>query len=188
MAALTDSALSGISPGYFDTLRIPIVSGRAFNDSDDQRKSAPTIVISKYFAEHLFAGRSAVGEHVTIGLNDTGNDGGTSFEVVGVVGDVLARSLQAPSQAHMYVPLGRWPIGFVGVVARTKTPKAFIPLLRQAMLTVDKNLPPPTLTTMAELTAESLQNERMLMVLLGLFAVVALLLASIASTASCPTR
>lgn len=178
-SALTDSMLSGISPGYFDTLRIPLLSGRPFKDSDDQRKSAPTIIISKYFAEHLFPNKSAIGEHVTIGLSDTGHEGGTSFEIVGVVGDVLTRSLQNPAQANMYVPLGRWPIGFVGVVARTATPKAVIPVLRQAMLTVDKNLPPPTLTTMAELTSESLQNERMLMVLLGLFAVVALVLASI---------
>ncbi|HEX4462697.1 MAG TPA: ABC transporter permease [Polyangia bacterium] len=176
--ALPDSQLTGISPGYFATFGTPLLAGRPFNDADDQRTSTPRIIISKYFADHLFAGKNPVGQYITVGIAETGQSD-TSFEIVGVVGDVFTASLQKPPKAHMYVPLGRWPIGFVGVVARTQQPKAVIPLLRQAMLTVDKNLPPPMLTTMAALTADSLQNERMLMVLLALFAVVALILASI---------
>jgi putative ABC transport system permease protein len=174
---LTDSIMSAVSPGYFDTLGIPLHAGRVFNDGDDQPKSAPVLIISQLFADRLFGSVSPLGKHVHIGMGQ--GEGGTSLEVVGVVGNVRTRTLDTPVKATMYIALGRWPIGFIGVVARTATPKVVMPLLRQAMLTADRDLPPPTLTTMAELTAATLQHQKMLMVLLGLFAAVALALASI---------
>ncbi len=175
---LTDSIMSSVSPEYFTALGIPLHSGRFFDANDDHPKSAPVIIISQLFADKLFgSAEGAIGKHVNIGLGD--GPQGTSLEIVGVVGDVRTRSLEKPVAATMYVALGRWPIGFIGVVAHTKTPKVVMPLLRQAMLTVDKDLPPPQLTTMAELTATSLQRQKMLMVLLGLFAALALALASI---------
>ena len=176
---LSDSIMMAASPSYFATMGIPLHAGRGFTDADDQPKSAPVIVISQLFADKLFGSESPIGKHVTIGIGGGPEGEGTSLEIIGVAGDVLTRNLNIPVQATMYVALGRWPIGFIGVAARTSQPKAVIPLLREALLKVDRDLPPAMVTTMAEMTASTLKHERMLMVLLGLFALLALVLASI---------
>lgn len=179
--ALPHARFSSVGPGYFATMGIPLKSGRVFVDSDDEHASAPVAVISELVGRRLFGGDNPVGKHITIGIGsaESKSHDGTDFEVIGVVGDVRSRSLEEPVAPNMYVALGRWPLGIVGVVARTASPKAVLPLLRQAMLAVDKDLPPPMLRTMESLTAETTQHQRVLMVLLGLFAAVALALASI---------
>lgn len=171
-----------VSPGYFATLGIPLLQGRDFSSADDQYKAAATMLVSKTFAERMYGGQDAIGKHITIGLglDDNPNpDTGLDCEIIGVVGDVHHHDLDEPLIPAIYTAYGRTPIGRVGVVARTDAPAAVMPTLRRAILDADQNLPPPLLATMDSLVDASTGGPRALMILLGIFAFVALVLASI---------
>jgi putative ABC transport system permease protein len=93
-----------IMPGYFRTLRIPIVEGRDFDQRDTDETSAPVIVVSQSFARATWPGESAVGRRVRL----IRREGGTApwREVVGVVGDVRTSTF-APPRGWVYVPQGQ---------------------------------------------------------------------------------
>ena len=179
-AALSASRVHAISPSYLRAMGIPLLRGRNFSAVDDDEKSAPTLLVSAEFARRLFPGEDPIGKRVAIGItsyDDKGLD--TICEIIGVVGDSHRDSLARDLQPSMYVPLGRFPLGIIGVVARSSAPAAMVPALRQAILAADHDLPPVTAATMESLMDETVRTQRMLMVLLGLFAATALVLASI---------
>ena len=178
--ALSAARLQSVSPSYFATMGIPLVRGRNFVPADDEEHAAPVVIISQEFARLLYGAEDPIGKQVLIGFSAFEDKSpGTDCEIIGVVGDIRRDSLAKAPQASMYVTLGRMPVGEVGVVARGRTPGALLPALRQTILSLDKDLPPTVLATMSSLMDETVQTQRMLMVLLGLFAGVALLLATI---------
>ncbi len=177
---LSAARLQMIAPSYLAAMGIPLVRGRNFTTADDDERSAPTLLVSEAFARKLFPGEDPIGKHVAIGMtayDDKGLD--TTCEIVGVVGDIRRESLAREVQPSMYVALGRFPVGIFGVAVRSSAPAAMVPALREAILSVDHDLPPTTAATMESLMDETLRTQRMLMVLLGLFAATALLLATI---------
>ena len=178
--ALSAARIQAVASGYFGAMGIPLVRGRDFVAADDDEKSAPTLIVSSEFARRLFPGEDPIGKHVAIGMASFDDKSETTdCEIIGVVGDIRRDSLARAVQPSMYVPMGRFPIGILGVVVRTRAPEAMIAPLRQALLALDHDLPPTVEATMTSLMDETVRTQRMLMVLLGLFAGVALMLATI---------
>ena len=184
------------SPGYFETLRVPIVRGRDFTAADDAANAAPVVLVNEAFARAYFDGEDPLGQRIAIGQYEgEGVDGFVDppREIVGVVADQRALGLrQTAARATLYVPRaqtpaiepdangasGVWALG--GIVVRTDGrialgSRALDALVREA----DPNVPAPRIGTMNDVIGASLEEERFYTVLLGAFAALALALAAI---------
>jgi putative ABC transport system permease protein len=178
--AMPGARLQAIGPNYLRTMGMPLLRGRDFTTADDRREAAPSLIVSDEFARRLFGGEDPIGKHVVIGMSPyTSSPDGTDCEIVGVVGDIHRENLHAPVAAAMYTTLARMPFGIIGVAVRTRATGPAMSALREAVLSVDRDLPPGLLATMSSLMDETLQNQRAVMMLLALFAATALVLASI---------
>jgi len=178
--ALSAARLESVSPGYLPTMGMSLERGRNFDVADDKETSAPTLIVSQSFARKLFPDVDPIGRHVVIGMSAFDQkEPSTDCEIIGVVGDIHRDSLEKEVVPAMYTALGRMPVGIVGVVARSSSPGALMPSSRQTILSLDHDLPPTLLATMDSLMDDTMRTQRMLMVLLGLFAAIALVLATI---------
>jgi putative ABC transport system permease protein len=164
-----------ITPGYFHTMGIPVLKGRAFTPSD--RADAPkAIIINETFAERFFAGEDPVGRRLNLDIADI--DG----EVVGVVGDVRHAGLDKEAGPEFYVPLAQVPLTDVSLLVRTNEnvdPQSLTTALRASLREVDKDQPLFGVRTMESLVASSVARQRFSMMLVSIFAVLSLALASV---------
>ena len=162
-----------ITTGYFETLRMPLLEGRA-PLRPDAEQNRPVVWVNETFARELLAGRT-VGERLTIE--------GRALEVVGVVGDVREFGLREEVRPTAYLPLGVIPsVGhdIMYVVARTATVlPASASALRAAVDRVDPSVPITAVRTMDDIVAASLAPMSFTMMLLVVAASMALLLAVI---------
>jgi putative ABC transport system permease protein len=165
-----------VSAGYFDVMGIPLLRGRVLDERDTD--NAPlAAVLSAGFARRKFPGVSPIGQRLHIGP-----DSGPWFTVVGVVGDVKQTSLVDPPVDTVYIPAAQWrsPDRAMWVVARTGAkPAAIVPAIRDAVWSVDRQQAVLRSASMDDRIAASMDKQRFVMVLLGVFAMVALILATI---------
>jgi hypothetical protein len=157
------------SSKYFETIGIPLVSGRVFSDLDTD-ESNPVIVINKSMAKY-WDGTDPVGSKIS---TDRGEHW---FTVVGVVGDVRQFGLAQETVAQLYVPLTQTPQGFAGqvLVRTTGDPTSFANTLRNTVHLVDSTLPVEQVQTLDDLRSEALAAPRLTATLLAIFAALALL-------------
>jgi putative ABC transport system permease protein len=162
------------TPGYFETLQIPLVSGRTF-DGHDNEKSQMVVVINETMARKFWPGESPVGKRITIWRDEK-----FPREIVGVVGDTLA-SLDTPAGSQMYVPYAQdagW--GGLSLVVRSPVaPSSLAADARAAIHSLDKSLPVYNARPMTDVVAASVADRRASVVLVGAFALVALALAAV---------
>jgi putative ABC transport system permease protein len=163
-----------VSPGYFESLSIPLVRGRMFTPRDTS--TAPKVaVIDEAFAARHFAGEDPIGRGLDIG---NGTDG--FFEIVGVVGSVHYEGLDAAPRPTMYVPFAHDVFSTMTVMVRTSgEPSQFTASARQALHEIDANLPAFSVATLSKVVSESVAQRRFSMLLLGAFALLALFLAAV---------
>jgi predicted permease len=165
-----------VSPGYFTTLRIPVVRGRTFVDAD--RDGAPPVaIVNETFARRYFAGRDAVGRWLQTGDPDPES---TRLTIVGIVPDVKYQGLDAQAQPTIYVPYrqNRWWRTMYLVVRTAGDPLMALPAIRAAVREVDPAVPLRGVRSMDQLLHESVAEPRFRAALLAGFGVVALLLAA----------
>jgi putative ABC transport system permease protein len=157
-----------VSPRYFDTLAIPLVSGRSFTQTDT-REAAPVALISQTMARH-WGRRSPLGTRVSVDGRETW------LTVVGVVGDVRQYGLEREALAQVYLPLTQTPVPIGGrILVRTAgDPLAMAAIMRNAVHSLDPNIPVENVRTLEELRSRYLATPRLTALLLGLFAAVAL--------------
>ena len=173
------------SPGYFKAMGIPLVRGRLYTTAEDRLEADPVIVVSETFAKKYFPVEDPIGRHVTFGIThdtaETGRGAATvQGRIVGIVGDVKQQDLATPTYPAAYAPFNTWAIGFFTVLVRTDAdPRAVQTRIKSVMREVDAELPIFNLTTMKEAVSDSVAQPRFYMVLLGGFAVIALLLAAL---------
>ncbi|HVU25257.1 MAG TPA: ABC transporter permease, partial [Opitutus sp.] len=163
-----------VSAGYFATLRIPVVAGRAFN-AFDTGKAERAIIISERLARQLWPGENAVGRRLDPGGN------GNLRTVVGVVRDTHVGRLGGDAWPAMYLPLTQW-WGWdqMSVVLRANVPAGTLaPGVRDAMHGIDPAQPIYDLKTMDRIVAAQLQPARLNSSLLAIFAALALVLAAV---------
>jgi predicted permease len=165
-----------VSPGYFQTLRIPLLSGRDFTEHD--RVDTPGVVIlSNSTAKKLFPNENPIGHQMLFG---TDNGNGLQAEVIGVVGDVRSLQLSKTNDVEFYRPWSQRSFSGFNLIVRSATkPEATATIVRAALDKIDKDMPILQPNTLDLIITQSLGQQRLTMGLLGAFAGVALLLAVI---------
>ena len=164
------------SDEFFSALGIPLKSGRVFGPGD-RAGSVPVVVISEKVARRFWPGSSPLGSRVLLG---TGPGGASeAFEVIGVVGDVRA-DVMSEENASVYVSERQTPgNGGEFVVRRNSEATALIPAITQALRELDPRLPLIRARTMQEVLENAAARQRLAMILMGAFAVLALVLSSL---------
>jgi putative ABC transport system permease protein len=165
-----------VTPEFFVTAGIPILRGRAFTDRDDE-SSTPVVIVNEAVVRRNFSDKDPLGQRLRTGWGSHPE----SFEIVGVVGDVREFGLGESAPPTMYWPHSQLSArGSLGLMIRTSTdPLAVLPAVRSAVWRQDRNLPVYQVHTMEERIERSLGSDRFAMLLLGIFAGVALLLGAI---------
>ncbi len=160
-----------VTPEYFRVLGLNLLEGRLLEERDGQRPDVEVVVVDRAWAKRFFPNESAVGKRF--------REGGCArcpwTMVVGVVSEVKYAGLDKPDQGTVYWPMGESP--FRNLVLRTSTdPVTVLPAVRQVVRELDPSLPFSSVATIDDLVAQSLQRPRSLSLLVGGFAIVALIL------------
>jgi len=170
----TNSAFSVVSPDYFHTMSIPIVKGREFGDRDTA--NAPGVsLVNENFARRYFPNEDPLGKRIK-----RRGDENQWTTIVGVVGDVRQINLAAEPRSEMYFSYLQTPFPFMNVVVRTAAdPATLATAVRKEVWAVNPNQPVANVSTVNELLATSTARTRFNTLLLSLFAMIALTLASV---------
>jgi putative ABC transport system permease protein len=175
--AVRDAALFTTSPGYFETLRIPLLRGR-FYDASDRPGTETVAVVSQAAAERYWKGGDPLGTRIT--LDDPRDPEARWLTVVGVAGDVLHQRLNEPAYPQIYIPFGQAPVRSMVLAVRTAgDPASLVPAVRRALADRDRDLPLADVSTLEERRAVSLARPRVNATVLGGFALAALVLAAV---------
>jgi putative ABC transport system permease protein len=163
-----------VSPGYFETMRIPLRRGRLLDEHD--RAGAPLVaLLSESTAKRRLPGLNPLGQRLRIGE-------GPLYTVVGVVGDVKQMSLALSESDAVYVTADQWRLADDAmslVIRASGDPAALAPALRSAVWSIDKDQPIVRVATMDTLLAASAAERRFALILFEAFALAALLLAAV---------
>lgn len=163
-----------VTPGYFETLRIPTLAGRTFSDGDDAG-DPPVVVIDEVLRQRYWPTGSAVGEEIIVPALSP-----APASIVGVVGSVPDEGLDRPSNGHVYFPVLQSPERRMTVVIHTSGDAASLAsALRRAVHDTDPRVPVTKVSTLRERVKESLAPARMGVLLLAVFGGVALFLAGV---------
>jgi putative ABC transport system permease protein len=169
-----------VTPGYFETMGMKLVRGRFITDAD-QETSPLSAVINETMARRYWPNEDAIGKRFHIGTNSQ-----PWITVVGVVGQVRHNAVTETPRAEMYAPHAQWaaagasaPRGMTFVIRTSGDPIAVLGYLRQTLRSLDPNLPLADVRTLDRVAGDSLSQARFTTLLLGLFAALALTLATI---------
>ncbi len=166
--------IRSISPGYFRTLGIPLLSGRDFTEQD-KLDSPFVVILSNSTAKKLFPNENPIGHQMLFG---TDNGNGLQAEIVGVVADVRSQQLAKTNDVEFYRPWPQRSAPFLNILVRSAIkPEATAGIVRAALNKIDNGLPILRPNTLEAIVTRSLGQERLTMTLLGVFAGIALLLA-----------
>ena len=166
-----------VSPGYFDTMSIPLLRGRQLTDQDTAA-SPNVVVISETMARRFWPGEEAVGKRIAAGKVRSDEDW---IQVIGVVKDVRQFELNADPKPQMYFSYRQ--AGFFAprdlVVKTDVDPASMAATVRKAVWEIDKDQPVSNIRTMEDILADSIARQRFSMLLLAIFGGVALVLAGV---------
>jgi putative ABC transport system permease protein len=159
------------SPGYFETIRQPLLRGRTFTDRDDAN-AMKVVIINRAMALHRFASEDPLGRRISF------DQGKTWITIVGVVGDAREYGLERAVGDEVYLPVDQ--TGFAGslLVRTTLDPMSMLPLVRKALRDVDPQLAVDQVETIERLQYESVASPRITTILLGIFAGLALVISA----------
>ncbi len=168
--------MNALSPGYFETMNIPILEGRDFRTSDAKELPGATVaVVNRRFAEHFFPGKSAVGKRIGWG-------GGPStkldIEIIGVSADSLYEGPREGVHRQVFVP--KWGRDDAAIYVRTSIPSASAyNVLRSEVRRLDSSMPIYEMKTLEAQLDETLLSDRLIAMLSAGFGLLATLLASV---------
>jgi putative ABC transport system permease protein len=169
-----------VSPGYFEAMKIPLVSGRYF-DARDRYDGEQVIAINQELAREYFPGEDPLGQRIQLGRDST-----PWRRVVAVVGDVRHNGLLGPRKRGWYIPQNQWGrsygfprLAMTLVVRTTGDPMTLLSPIRGLVRNLDPDLPLTDVQTMSAVLAAATQEQRFTMAVMGAFALLALTLAAI---------
>jgi len=167
-----------VSPGYFKTMTIPLLEGRVFTEGD-KADSPPAVVISETTARLFWPGENALGKHIKAGLSSTSPN--PWMTVIGVVKDVRQFELIIEPKPQMYLPYQQAEFFEPrALIIRTNfDPLSVAGTVRKTVWEIDKDQPVSDISSMEEIVSDSVARQRFSMLLLGVFAGVALVLAAV---------
>jgi predicted permease len=175
----TEVKWCSVAPGYFETLRIPMLRGRTFNDQD--RMGSPgVVVVNESFARRYWPGTNPVGKRIQLGRTRSGaNDSPAYLEVVGVARDCKYATLGEESTPFFYLNLLQHYQPSLTLIVRTSgNPLDYLSAARGEVSALDKNLPLYDVKTMRQHLGLALLPAQLAGSVLGIFGLVALILAA----------
>lgn len=172
-------------PGYFRTMRIPVLSGRDLNEMDND--SAPgVVVINDYMARHYWPGQDAIGKHITF---DDPQNNPKWLTVVGVVKNTVRSNWVNAAEEELYIPYLQskdylqnpsGPFAYITLVVRIAGDPAILASdIQAAIHSIDRKVPISEVQTMEQVVTRATGESRFYLTLLGAFACVALVLAGV---------
>jgi len=175
-ADLPHSDYIRVSRNFFDSMGMRIVRGRSFSAADTP-DSHLVAVINETLARQIWPGEDPIGKQIRQGQLE---DESRRLDVIGVVNDMKLNGVDQVTSMQTYILYDQAPSTGLGVVVRTKyDPRAVGPSVERAIHEIDKDLPLFSIATMDQMLHDSLSQRRLTLVLLGSFAVLALILAAI---------
>ncbi len=168
-----------VTPGFFRTMGIRLLQGRVFTFQDTQT-SLPVVIVNKTMADQIWPGENPVGRRIAL-TDSVAREALVWAEVVGVVANLRHQALDQEGGVEVYVPQLQDPVGGqMSILLKTSgEPTRLAGDLREAVHSVNANLPVERVRTLESLVAESQSGSRFQTVLLGLFSGVALFLAAL---------
>jgi predicted permease len=166
------TGIHAVNPGYFMAMGIPLLRGREFSPSDTAN-STPVVVINQKLAETVWPGQDPLGKHFIL-------MGDKQSEVVGVVGNVLHNGLGETISMESYLAFPQNPWSYIGLAVRTHGDSgAVYSAVRSLVAQIDAELPVHDMRPMEQVVAETMASRRLTLWLVGAFAALALVLASV---------
>jgi len=163
-----------VTPDYFKTLGISLVAGRDFND-DDAADAPQVAVVNQTLARRYFEDEDPIGQQVTIGWK-----GEKARAIVGIVADTRPKGLDQETRPEIYIPHSQFPSAFMSLVIRTQPGASSAgTAAREEMRAIDPETPVFNVTSLDDLLARSVAERRFIMLIVGVFAAVALVIASV---------
>jgi putative ABC transport system permease protein len=180
-----------VSPDYFRTFGVALRQGRSFA-AEDKSNSQLVAIINETLARRFFPNENPIGKTIWMGPPDnllppedqTPNNRANRRTIVGVVSDVKGGSLNRPTSALVYAPLTQhrregWSNSLMLAVQTSTTPEALTARIREQVRALDSDQPVTSVRTMDQLLSRTLSEAKFSLLLFGLFAALALLLAAI---------
>ncbi|HKQ40701.1 MAG TPA: ABC transporter permease [Verrucomicrobiae bacterium] len=165
-----------VSPDYFRVLETPLIRGRFFTEADNA-DAPPVIIINQALAKKYWPNEDALGKRIVMGGLSANPIWVT---IVGIVGDIKHRGLEADPKPEMYVPFAQDPYFSMILTVRSKQdPRGLISAIRREVQAVDPAQPIANIRMFEQVMSESVAPRRLSVVLLGVFATVAVLLATV---------
>jgi predicted permease len=162
-----------VSPEYFRVLGISLLSGRAFG-VEDRPDAPPVVIVNREFVKQYLNNANPLEQSIRFGANQSW------VPVVGIVENERHQGLAVSVSPQAYIPLGQRGLPYIQIALRTQSNPATVAFeLKQAVQQLDPNLPVYDVSTMDERLAKSVSTRRFNMLLLGIFAAVALLVAAV---------
>jgi len=172
-----DEEIRGITPEYFSVLRVPLLQGRFFNDGD-QFDGPGVVIVNNSFAKKWFPNQEVVGKRIT--FSDPRKPDVKWLTIVGLVGDMRHRGLDLDSKPEYYLAHNQTPYrGMILTVRSVQDPRSLTSAIRREISRLDPDLPAANVRTLEQVAGDSIAPRRLSVVLIGVFAAVALVLASV---------
>jgi putative ABC transport system permease protein len=171
----TSAQMRWVSPDYFRTMGIPLLRGRGFTDRDNER-SPRTIIISQAMARRYWPGDDPIGKRMVIDFRNA-----PDFEIVGIAGDVRSGPELEP-ESHMYVTYSQLPRASMYVALRARgalSSSELAAAVRREVAALDSDVAVYKIRSMEDVMALAVASRRFNMLLLGIFAGLALVLAAV---------
>lgn len=173
---LPRTSFSGVSPDYFRVLGTRLISGRFFTSGDDQQ-TPPVALVDEALVKKYFPNSDPIGRHIKPGPRESK---APWLTITGVVGNIKTDGVDRPDEPHLYVPILQNPGYAMAVYVKTNgSPAGLAQAIRQEVQAVDPNLPLFGEQAMDDVVAASLGQRRFAMQVVGLFGILALLMAAI---------
>jgi len=172
-----DEELRDITPEYFSVIKVPLLQGRFFNEGD-QFDGPGVIIVNDSFAKKWFPNQEAVGKRIT--FDDTRKPDVKWLTIVGLVGDMRHRGLDLDPKPEYYLAHNQRPYrGMILAVRSAQDPRSLTSAIRREISRLDPDLPAANVRTLEQVAADSIAPRRLSVVMIGVFAAVALVLASV---------
>jgi putative ABC transport system permease protein len=176
---LPEAAVRVIGRDYLPTMQIPLHAGRTFNEQE-LTEERHVVIINQAFANQYLKGVNPLGQKAVIYMKSLEESKNTPSEIIGVVGDVRQMGLDTPAEPTVYWPHPELVISEMTIVVRTANePLALVSAVRNELQQMDPEQPIAAISTMDELLAGTLSRSRFTMLVLGVFAALALILACV---------
>ena len=165
-----------VSPEYFQTIKIPLLSGRHY-DARDNAEGQKVAIVNQAFANRFFPNGDALGKRVSIGCEESA---GFCRTIVGVTGNIRQESITAEVTPEIYVPFAQMHVNGVTLLVRTNSdPLALARSVRNEVLAIDNSQPVYDVKTLAQRVNDAVAVSRTLTVLFAAFALLALVLGAV---------